>query len=85
MKEFSYVIKDEMGIHARPAAMLATLARQSDSVITISAGGKSVDAAEYMAIMSMCVKAGDVVKVSVEGGTEEKLFRKLKKIFSENL
>ena len=27
MKEFSYVIKDEIGIHARPAGMLAKTAK----------------------------------------------------------
>ena len=31
MKEFTYVIKDEIGIHARPAGMLAKLAKSFTS------------------------------------------------------
>ena len=42
MKEFSYVIKDEMGIHARPAGLLAKAAKDYVSQITITANGKTV-------------------------------------------
>jgi phosphocarrier protein len=35
MKTFTYTIKDELGIHARPAGMLAKTAKALDSEITI--------------------------------------------------
>ncbi len=41
MKQFSYVIQDELGIHARPAGKLLSLAKNySDTIITISKGEK---------------------------------------------
>ena len=42
MKTFSYTITDEVGIHARPAGLLAKKAKEFESVCTIEKGGKSV-------------------------------------------
>ena len=42
MKTFEYTIKGELGIHARPAEMLAKTAKTYESEITITKDGKSV-------------------------------------------
>ena len=41
MKNFEYTIKDELGIHARPAGMLVKEAKKYQSKITITKEGKS--------------------------------------------
>ena len=41
MKQFSYVIKDEIGLHARPAGLLAKEAKKYQSTVTLSCKGKS--------------------------------------------
>ena len=41
MKEFMYTVKDEQGIHARPAGMLAKEAKKYESKITIYKDEKS--------------------------------------------
>ena len=43
MKTFSYTITDEVGIHARPAGLLAKKAKEFESVCTIEKGGKSMN------------------------------------------
>ena len=35
MKQFQYTIKDELGVHARPAGLLVKLAKQYTSTVTI--------------------------------------------------
>lgn len=85
MKSFNYVITDEVGIHARPAGLLVKEAKKYASKVTISAGGKSADAAKLMAIMSMGVKKGDEVSVTVEGDDEDTAFAGMEKFFKENL
>lgn len=85
MKSFEYVIKDEVGIHARPAGLLVKAAQTCDSVITITRGDKSANAARLMAIMSMGVKHGDTVIVSIEGGDEEANAAKMEDFFANNL
>ena len=44
MKEFQYVIKDEAGIHARPAGMLAKEAKNFKSKITLAGNGREAGA-----------------------------------------
>lgn len=48
MKTFNYTIKDEVGIHARPAGQLAKLAKEFSSTVTIEKDGKSVNATKLM-------------------------------------
>ena len=86
MKEFQYTIKDPVGIHARPAGILAKAAKGMDSTITIykGDGSKSAVATKLMALMGMGVKTGETVRVTVEGGDEEANFAAMKKLFEEN-
>ena len=58
MKNFEYTIKDELGIHARPAGMLVKEAKKYQSKITITKEGKSAEASKLMAVMSLGVKCG---------------------------
>ena len=44
MKTFDYTVKDELGIHARPAGLLVKEAKNFTSKITIKKGEKEVDA-----------------------------------------
>ena len=85
MKQFSYIIKDEIGLHARPAGMLTKEANQDQSAVTISCNGKSAAASKLMAIMGMGVKHGDSVEVTIEGADEDTAAAELQKFFRENL
>lgn len=85
MKTFTYTIKDEVGIHARPAGLLAKKAKELESAITIEKSGKSASATKLMALMGLGVKCGDTVTVTVEGADEERAASEMEKFFSENL
>ncbi len=85
MKTFEHVVKDELGIHARPAGVLAKEAKNFKSTITIVKGEKKAEATRLMAVMSLGVKKDDLVTVNVEGEDEEAAFEAVKKFFEENL
>lgn len=85
MKQFDYTIKDELGIHARPAGLLAKEAKKYSSVVTITKDGKSAQATKLMAIMALAVKNGNTVTVTVEGDDEEVAFEGMKQFFESNL
>lgn len=85
MVTFKYVIKDELGIHARPAGNLKKLADGLGSKVTLSCNGKSGDATRVMSVMMMAVKCGQELTVSVEGDTEAEDAETVKKFFEENL
>ena len=82
MKEFTYTIKEPVGIHARPAGMLAKEAKTCQSTVTIvDKNGKSVDATRLMALMGMGIKCGDTVTVKIEGADEETAAPAMEKFF----
>ena len=85
MKSFEHVVKDELGIHARPAGVLAKEAKAYLSNIKIKKGEKEAEATRLMAVMSLGVKKDDLVIVTVEGEDEEAAFEAVKKFFEENL
>lgn len=85
MKEFKYVITDEIGIHARPAGMLAKEAKAFSSKITLEANGKSAEVTKLMAVMSLGVKSGAEVTIKAEGDDEDAAIAKMKEFMEANL
>ncbi len=85
MKSFSYTVKDELGIHARPAGMLVKEVKNFQSKVTLEKDGKSVDASRLMAVMGMGVKKNQTVTVKVEGDDEGAAWDAIKAFFETNL
>ena len=86
MKQFTYTIKDELGIHARPAGLLAKAAKAyGDTVITVSKDGNTVKASQLMKLMGLGVKQGNEIVVAAEGPAEEEAIAAMQKFFEENL
>lgn len=85
MKEFNYTIKDEIGIHARPAGQLVKLAKGLGSTITITKGDKTVNVTQLMKLMGMGIKCGDTVTFRIEGGDEEASANAIEEFMKDNL
>ena len=85
MKTFDYTVKDELGIHARPAGLLVKEAKNFTSKITIKKGEKEVDATRVMAVMALGVKQGETVTVNVDGADEDAAVAALKTFFEDAL
>ena len=80
MKTFEYTIKDELGIHARPAGLLVKEAKKYESECTITKDGKTKKLTQLMMLMSLGVKQGDTVTVSVDGADEDAAVAALKEV-----
>lgn len=85
MVSFTYVIKDELGLHARPAGALTKEVLKWKSTVTIDNGTKKADARRLIAVMGMGVKKGHEITVSVEGEDEVACREAMQKFFEENL
>lgn len=85
MKNFSYTVKDEVGIHARPAGMLVKEAKKYSSKIILSKDGKTAEAGKLMAVMGLGVKCGQTVEVEITGEDEEIAYEALREFFEKTL
>lgn len=86
MKTFNYVIKDELGIHARPAGLLVKEAAKFQSAVKIEKAGKpAADAKRIFGVMGLGVKCGEEVTVSADGADEADAIAALEAFFNANL
>ena len=85
MKEFTYTIKDEMGIHARPAGLFVKEAAAFPCAVTITKDGKEVDAKRIFGVMGLGVKCGQEIALKTDGEKEEEAMETLSKFLEENL
>ncbi|MBQ8843375.1 MAG: HPr family phosphocarrier protein [Elusimicrobiaceae bacterium] len=85
MKEFSYVIQDKDGIHARPAGVLVKIANGFKSQVAISKAEKKGDLKRIFSVMALGAKQGDTVTVRVEGEDEVQAAAALEEALKNNL
>lgn len=85
MNSFEYTIRDEIGIHARPAGMLIQEAKKYPCSLTIECRGKKADMKKIMLLLSLGIKCHDKVTVTAEGEGAETAIASLKEYFESNL
>ncbi|CBW54446.1 Phosphocarrier protein HPr [Mycoplasma mycoides subsp. capri LC str. 95010] len=78
MAKFSAIITDKVGLHARPASILAKEASKFSSHITIMAGEKQGNLKSIMNVMAMAIKTGTEVTIQADGNDEEQAIKAIK-------
>lgn len=83
MKSFTHTLRNDFPMFLGSAGQLAELAKSyPDTVGTLEMGSRRADLSHPMQMMSMGVRKGDRVTVSVEGPSEVELFDVLCNHFS---
>lgn len=61
------VIANELGIHARPAALFVKLAATFDSDLMVEKDGEQVNGKSIMGVMMLASSKGSKIKIIAEG------------------
>lgn len=85
MREFCYTIRDEAGIHARPAGMLVKLLQGFASTASITCEGKTVDGKKLFALMGLAAKQGETITLRMEGDDAAEAERAARAFLEEHL
>ena len=85
MREFSYVITDAQGIHARPSGELVKEAKKYTCSIQMAKDGKTADCRKIFAVMSLAVKAGNEVTMMFDGEDEAEASQAVEAFMKEKL
>lgn len=80
MIQGTITITSPLGIHARPAALIASSVLKSESEVTIRFNGKEIDPGNYIKLMTLGAKCGDEIEVIVEGSDENEIFAEITQI-----
>lgn len=84
MKTFSYEVREETGLHARPCALLVRQVGSFKSKVTLSAKGQQVEGTRMLALMGLGIVRGDVITFVIEGEDEETAAKQLETFCREN-
>ena len=84
MAERTVIVKNETGLHARPAASLVQFVKNYPGEVTIIKEDKEANAKSIFNVMSLGIAKGTEIKLIVEGDDEEKFADELVE-FVENL
>lgn len=74
-------IKNELGMHARPASTIAQLAESAKAEIWIHVNDQKVDATSIIDILSLCAVKDTKVKVSIEDSADAETLDKIIEFF----
>jgi phosphocarrier protein len=80
-----YVVTAPLGLHARPATTLIRLAKNYKSAISLKKGEKTIRLNSMLNILSLNVKGGETVSVSIEGEDELAASANIDQFFTKEL
>lgn len=85
MQSLEYTIKDEIGIHARPAAELVKEASRFEADIQITLYNKTANAKSILSVMQLGAKYGDTLAITFDGNDEKAAKDSVEALLKEKL
>lgn len=79
------VIKNKIGLHARPAALFVQTANKFISEIMVKKGNSTINAKSIMGIMALGVSHGETIEIIVDGPDEENAIQELEDLVDNKL
>jgi phosphocarrier protein len=79
-----FVIKNKVGLHARPASVLVQTANKFKSDIKIEKDGRIVSAKSILGVLSLGAEKGSTIIVTVDGVDEEEALKTIEDLVNNN-
>ncbi len=77
------VIKNELGLHARPAALFVQTANKFESEIFVEKNGERVNGKSIMGLMMLAAEKGSKVTIAINGSDAQKALFALEKLLTD--
>lgn len=78
-------IKNKLGLHARAAAKFVEITNKYDSEIIVSVGNHTFDGKSIMGLLSIGIKHGQEIELSISGPDEQEAFEAIKNLIDKEL
>lgn len=79
------VLNNEVGLHARPAALFVQTANKFSSNIYVEFKGKKVSGKSIIGVMSLGAFSGEEITITANGVDEEKAIKELIEVVENKL
>ena len=84
MKTEKITLKNETGLHARPASEIVKIASKYQSTISLIANGKTINAKSILNIMVAVKKSITEIEIQWDGANEKSAMKELVQAFENN-
>ena len=78
------VVKNKLGLHARPAALFVQLANKFDSQIIVEKDNQKVNGKSIMGILTLGVERGSSIIIEAEGQDSKIAISELERLVSSD-
>lgn len=85
MTSTTITIKNQSGLHARPASMFVKVAKEFNSVIEIKKSDRKANAKSMLGVLSISAGVNDEIELIATGEDENEAIQSLEKFFNETL
>ena len=75
-------ILNKLGLHARAAAKVVSLANEFESTIIITKDGKNADARSIMKLLMLSASQGSRINIEVDGTDQKDAMKSIEKLFN---
>ena len=83
--EKKFVIRNKLGLHARPAALFVRTANRFQSEITLQKGKQKVNGKSIMGVMMLAAGPGSHITVRIIGSDAERAMAEIEKLLDHDL
>ena len=83
MTAFEVVIKNRIGLHARPAAQFAKIAEGFECEIWVTKDGMRVNGKSILSLLTLAAEQGSLILLEADGPDEHQALDALRKILEE--
>lgn len=84
MPETRLIIRNKVGLHARPAVLFVQAAQRFQSDVRVIKDGKEGNAKSFKAVLALAVNQNDEVLVRAEGADAEAALAALTQLVEDN-
>ena len=85
MVKQTVTVKNQLGLHLRPAGILCRTAMLYKSHITLKHAGGSANAKSVLSVLGAGINAGDMLEIMCEGIDEQEAMNALHELFESGL
>ena len=75
-------ILNKLGLHARAAAKVVSIANEFESTIIITKDGKNADARSIMKLLMLSASQGSRIRIEVDGTDQKDAMKSIERLFN---
>ena len=77
------IVRNPLGLHARPAALVAKLAMKASAGIWMTANGETIDASSIIDILSLACTDGTQITIEAESTSDVEILGEIRSLFEK--